>query len=384
MQNREAIVRLIKVSKSFEDNREEQVVKNLNLDIRKGEFLTLLGPSGCGKTTTLRMIAGFEDVTSGQIIIEGEDSGNKPPYKRNVNTVFQNYALFPHMNVFDNIAFGLREKKVPKEEIKQRVTEMLSLVRLSGFEKRMPAQMSGGQKQRVAIARALINNPKVLLLDEPLGALDLKLRKQMQLELKQLQQQLGITFVYVTHDQEEALTMSDRIAVMHKGILEQIGSPKEIYERPTSKFVAKFIGESNIFQGWITGKDGNDISVTMEGGTAKVYGEGFENDEMVYISVRPERMKYSREKIDGFSIYGEVKEHIYVGSIIKTIVELATEQRVTITRQPDDSLLAVGDKVWLYWSTENAVLMHTKEDHLYNIIEEPPFEAKEAEDEKKK
>ena len=384
MQNREAIVRLIKVSKSFEDNREEQVVKNLNLDIRKGEFLTLLGPSGCGKTTTLRMIAGFEDVTSGQIIIEGEDSGNKPPYKRNVNTVFQNYALFPHMNVFDNIAFGLREKKVPKEEIKQRVTEMLSLVRLSGFEKRMPAQMSGGQKQRVAIARALINNPKVLLLDEPLGALDLKLRKQMQLELKQLQQQLGITFVYVTHDQEEALTMSDRIAVMHKGILEQIGSPKEIYERPTSKFVAKFIGESNIFQGWITGKNGNDISVTMEGGTAKVYGEGFENDEMVYISVRPERMKYSREKIDGFSIYGEVKEHIYVGSIIKTIVELATEQRVTITRQPDDSLLAVGDKVWLYWSTENAVLMHTKEDHLYNIIEEPPFEAKEAEDEKKK
>lgn len=384
MQNREAIVRLIKVSKSFEDNREEQVVKNLNLDIRKGEFLTLLGPSGCGKTTTLRMIAGFEDVTSGQIIIEGEDSGNKPPYKRNVNTVFQNYALFPHMNVFDNIAFGLREKKVPKEEIKQRVTEMLSLVRLSGFEKRMPAQMSGGQKQRVAIARALINNPKVLLLDEPLGALDLKLRKQMQLELKQLQQQLGITFVYVTHDQEEALTMSDRIAVMHKGILEQIGSPKEIYERPTSKFVAKFIGESNIFQGWITGKDGNDISVTMEGGTAKVYGEGFENDEMVYISVRPERMKYSREKIDGFSIYGEVKEHIYVGSIIKTIVELATEQRVTITRQPDDSLLAVGDKVWLYWSKENAVLMHTKEDHLYNIIEEPPFEAKEAEDEKKK
>ena len=384
MQNREAIVRLIKVSKSFEDNREEQVVKNLNLDIRKGEFLTLLGPSGCGKTTTLRMIAGFEDVTSGQIIIEGEDSGNKPPYKRNVNTVFQNYALFPHMNVFDNIAFGLREKKVPKEEIKQRVTEMLSLVRLSGFEKRMPAQMSGGQKQRVAIARALINNPKVLLLDEPLGALDLKLRKQMQLELKQLQQQLGITFVYVTHDQEEALTMSDRIAVMHKGILEQIGSPKEIYERPTSKFVAKFIGESNIFQGWITGKDGNDISVTMEGGTAKVYGEGFGNDEMVYISVRPERMKYSREKIDGFSIYGEVKEHIYVGSIIKTIVELATEQRVTITRQPDDSLLAVGDKVWLYWSKENAVLMHTKEDHLYNIIEEPPFEVKEAEDEKKK
>ena len=307
MQNKEAIVRLIKVSKSFEDNREEQVVRNLNLDIRKGEFLTLLGPSGCGKTTTLRMIAGFEDATSGQIFIEGEEAGNKPPYKRNVNTVFQNYALFPHMNVFDNIAFGLKEKKVPKAEIKQRVTEMLALVRLSGFEKRMPAQMSGGQKQRVAIARALINNPKVLLLDEPLGALDLKLRKRMQIELKQLQQQLGITFVYVTHDQEEALTMSDRVAVMNKGVIEQIGTPQEIYERPTSKFVAKFIGESNIFQGWITGKDGNNISVTMEGGTAQVYGEGFEDDEMVYISVRPERMKYSKEKIDGFSIFGEVK-----------------------------------------------------------------------------
>lgn len=384
MQNGEAIVRLIKVNKYYESDKEQLVVKDLNLDIKKGEFLTLLGPSGCGKTTTLRMIAGFEDVSSGNIIIEGKDCINQPPYKRSVNTVFQNYALFPHMNVYDNIAFGLKQNKTPKNVIKSRVSKMLSLVQLSGFERRMPAQMSGGQKQRVAIARALINNPKVLLLDEPLGALDLKLRKQMQVELKHLQQKLGITFVYVTHDQEEALTMSDRVAVMHDGVLEQIGTPKEIYERPKTKFVAKFIGESNIFEGWITGKSGSDLSVTMEGGTATAVGDGFNNDEMVYISVRPERMKYSKEKIDGFSIYGEVKEHIYIGSIIKTVFELATEQTVTVARQPDDSLLSVGDKVWLYWDKENAVVMHTKEDPIYNIIEEPPFEeVKEAVDEAK-
>lgn len=370
MANEEAIVRLIKVDKTFDG---EKVVRNLDLDIRKGEFLTLLGPSGCGKTTTLRMIAGFEEATSGQILIEGEDASHKPPYKRNVNTVFQNYALFPHMNVYDNIAFGLVEKKVDKAEIRKRVTRMLSLVQLSGFEKRMPAQMSGGQKQRVAIARALINNPDVLLLDEPLGALDLKLRKQMQVELKHLQKKLGITFVYVTHDQEEALTMSDRVAVMNEGILEQIDEPKNIYERPSSKFVAKFIGESNIFEACISKVEGTHLEVTLEGGTAEAYGDGFVYDEMVYISVRPERMKYSKEPVDGFSIFGEVKEHIYVGSIIKTVIELTTEQRVMVTRQPDDSLLNIGDNVWLYWSKENAVVMHTKEDPIYNILEESAY-----------
>ena len=245
------IISLKDVDKSFED---ERVVKRLNLEVEEGEFLTMLGPSGCGKTTTLRMIAGFEYPTSGQIFLEGVDVESKKPNERDVNTVFQNYALFPHMNVFDNIAFGLVEKKVKKDEIRRRVEEMIKLVRLDGLEKRMPSQMSGGQKQRVAIARALVNRPRVLLLDEPLGALDLKLRKQMQVELKHLQRQLGITFIYVTHDQEEALTMSDRIAVMNRGNLEQVGTPEDIYNEPANAFVADFIGDSNIFNGIMTGK----------------------------------------------------------------------------------------------------------------------------------
>ena len=240
----EIIVKVDNVNKKYGDNH---VVKDLNMEIKKGEFLTMLGPSGCGKTTTLRMIAGFETPTDGNIYIEGEEIQNTEPFDREVNTVFQNYALFPHMTIYDNIAFGLSIKNVNKAEIKERVAEMLELVQLQGYENRKPDQLSGGQKQRVAIARALINRPKVLLLDEPLGALDLKLRKQMQFELKRLQKKLGITFIYVTHDQEEALTMSDRIAIMYGGNLEQIGTPEEIYEKPTSKFVADVIGGSNIF-----------------------------------------------------------------------------------------------------------------------------------------
>ena len=238
------IISLEGVEKRFGSNL---VVKKMNLEIAEGEFLTLLGPSGCGKTTTLRMIAGFEEASAGVIKVEGERIEDKEPFQRNVNTVFQNYALFPHMTVFNNVAYGLTIKKVPKPEIQERVMEMLRLVQLEGFEKRKPDELSGGQKQRVAIARALVNKPKVLLLDEPLGALDLKLRKQMQIELKRLQKKLGITFIYVTHDQEEALTMSDRIAVMHDGVLEQLDVPMEIYEHPKTKFVAGFIGESNIF-----------------------------------------------------------------------------------------------------------------------------------------
>ena len=245
MEEKKVIVDIRHVNKVYQGDN--AVVKDLDLQVYEGEFLTLLGSSGCGKTTTLRMIAGFESITSGSILVEGEDVENKEPYERNVNTVFQTYALFPHMTVFDNVAYGLRIKKVPKEEVKKRVTEMLGLVQLGGFEKRFPSQLSGGQKQRVAIARALINKPKVLLLDEPLGALDLKLRKQMQLELKRLQRKLKITFIYVTHDQEEALTMSDRIAVMSDGILQQVGTPKEIYEHPATRFVASFIGETNLF-----------------------------------------------------------------------------------------------------------------------------------------
>jgi len=226
---KKAIVEIRNVNKKYADNH---VVHDLNLDIYEGEFLTMLGPSGCGKTTLLRMIGGFEEATDGQILIEGENVDEKEPFERNVNTVFQSYALFPHLNIFNNIAYGLKMKKVPKGEIKERVQKMLELVQLNGYDKRFPSQLSGGQKQRVAIARALINNPKVLLLDEPLGALDLKLRKEMQLELKNLQKKLGITFIYVTHDQEEALTMSDRIAIMNQGYLDQLDVPEGIYEKP--------------------------------------------------------------------------------------------------------------------------------------------------------
>ena len=240
-----AIVQLKHVDKLYGDNR---VVKDLNMEVYEGEFLSILGPSGCGKTTTLRMIAGFEQQSAGSILVEGEAVENKEPFDRNVNTVFQSYALFPHMTVFDNVAFGLKMKRFKKQVIKSEVEQALSLVQLEGFEKRFPSQLSGGQRQRVAIARAIVNKPRVLLLDEPLGALDMKLRKQMQIELKHLQKKLAITFVYVTHDQEEALTMSDRIAVMNGGVLEQIDVPSEIYEHPRTKFVADFIGESNLFE----------------------------------------------------------------------------------------------------------------------------------------
>ena len=253
---KDVIVKIDKVNKKYGNNH---VVRDLFMDVYEGEFLTMLGPSGCGKTTTLRMIAGFETPSDGNIYIEGEKIQDTEPYDREVNTVFQNYALFPHMTIYENVAFGLTIKKVNKIEIKQRVTEMLELVQLTGYENRKPSQLSGGQKQRVAIARALINRPKVLLLDEPLGALDMKLRKQMQFELKRLQRKLGITFIYVTHDQEEALTMSDRIAIMYGGNLEQIGTPKEIYEKPASKFVGDFIGESNIFYGVAGDRHGHGI-----------------------------------------------------------------------------------------------------------------------------
>lgn len=363
------MVELRNVDKFYGANK---VVKNLNLQIREGEFLTMLGPSGCGKTTTLRMIAGFEAVTSGAVIIEGENVGNKAPYQRNVNTVFQNYALFPHMNVYDNIAFGLTEKKVKKEEIRQRVGEMLSLVQMDGYEKRMPSQLSGGQKQRVAIARALVNRPKVLLLDEPLGALDLKLRKQMQVELKHLQRQLGITFVYVTHDQEESLTMSDRIAVMNNGILEQIGPPDKIYNQPATKFVADFIGESNILEASVGSVDGNNLNVIFETGNAEVSAAGFSQDEMVYISVRPEKLKCSAAAVPGFNLRGTVKEHIYVGSIIKTIIELPNGQDLKMSLLAGTPLIAPGEVVWVYWEKDGTVVLHTHEETLYNLIEQVP------------
>ena len=361
------IIRLTDVDKSFDD---ERVVKKLNLDVEEGEFLTMLGPSGCGKTTTLRMIAGFEVPTSGQIFLEGEEVDDKKPNERNVNTVFQNYALFPHMNVFDNIAFGLVEKKVKKDEIRSRVEEMIKLVQLDGMEKRMPAQMSGGQKQRVAIARALVNRPKVLLLDEPLGALDLKLRKQMQGELKALQRRLGITFIYVTHDQEEALTMSDRIAVMNRGRLEQVGTPEEVYNHPETKFVADFIGESNIIEGYIENMTDDSIEVTMESGKAIIHETGYRMEEMVYLCIRPENLKISTEAKEGFRFRGQVKEHIFIGSTNKTMIEMPNGKMLKSVTPAEDELIPVGTAVNVFWNPGKAVVMRTKEEQIYNVIEQ--------------
>ena len=264
-----------------------QVLNNINLYVRENEFLTLLGPSGCGKTTTLRIIGGFERPTQGNVIFEGKDITNVPPYERQINTVFQKYALFPHMDIFENIAFGLRIKKVPKDEIRKRVKEMLRLVNLQGFENRSIDSLSGGQQQRVAIARALVNEPKVLLLDEPLGALDLKLRKDMQMELKNMQKRVGITFIYVTHDQEEALTMSDTVVVMDKGVIQQIGTPIDIYNEPKNVFVAKFIGESNIVDGIMY----KDFVVEFAGKVFDCVDKGFKERENVDVVIRPEDLE---------------------------------------------------------------------------------------------
>ena len=275
------IIEIKNVSKTYGDNT---VLKNLSLNIRKNEFLTLLGPSGCGKTTTLKILAGFESGDSGKVLFNGEDISNLPPYKRQLNTVFQKYALFPHMNVYENIAFGLKIKKVSKNEIDKKVSEMLKLVALECFEKRAIDSLSGGQQQRVAIARALVNEPKVLLLDEPLGALDLKLRKEMQSELKRIQQRLGITFIFVTHDQEEALTMSDTIVVMNKGVIQQMGSPEDIYNEPANAFVADFIGESNIVDGIML----EDLKVEFCDHVFTCVDKGFNTNEAVDVVIRPE------------------------------------------------------------------------------------------------
>lgn len=278
------LIDLVDIRKTY---GEDDALKNITLYIRDGEFLTLLGPSGCGKTTMLRLIAGFTMPTEGKILIDGKDVSAVPPFKRRVNTVFQKYALFPHLNVYENIAFGLRIKKVSEKEIVRRVGEMLELVNLTGFEKRSIQRLSGGQQQRVAIARALVNHPKILLLDEPLGALDLKLRKDMQTELRKIQQALELTFVYVTHDQEEALTMSDTVVVMNNGHIQQIGSPIDIYNEPINAFVADFIGESNIVNGCMP----QDCLVEFAGKKFECVDKGFGSNEMVDVVIRPEDVK---------------------------------------------------------------------------------------------
>ena len=282
----EELIRLVNISKEYDG---EKVLDQINLYILRNEFLTLLGPSGCGKTTTLRLIGGFESPTSGDVLFNGKPMQDLPPFKRKVNTVFQRYALFPHMNVFDNVAFGLKIKKMDKKSIEMKVNEMLELVNLPGFGKRAIDSLSGGQQQRVAIARALVNEPEVLLLDEPLSALDLKMRKEMQLELKKIQQRLGITFVFVTHDQEEALTMSDTIVVMNKGKIQQIGTPIDIYNEPKNAFVADFIGESNIIDGIMH----KDFLVSFLNRPVECVDKGFLPDEAVDVVIRPEDIKFS-------------------------------------------------------------------------------------------
>lgn len=356
----DVFVQLAQVSKSFDS--EEAVVKNLNLDIKKGEFLTLLGPSGCGKTTTLRMIAGFETPNSGRILIEGEDITYKAPHERSVNTVFQNYALFPHMTIFDNIAFGLKMKNTPKEEIKIKVSEMLKMVQLEGYENRMPSQLSGGQMQRVAIARAIVNNPKVLLLDEPLAALDLKLRKQMQLELKHLQKKLGITFVFVTHDQEEALTMSDRIVVMNGGIIEQVGTPEELYEKPTTKFVANFLGETNLLEGEVTKVKDREVllHLPIEDDIIRIPNFAYTLGDKFTVSVRPERIKI-KEQFEEDDVYLQCtfKERIYTGSSIKTVLTMKNGREVTVNEPIGQNFNFKNDKEPIYatWKSVHTIVI---------------------------
>ena len=310
------LIDLVGVSKTFDGDTE--ALKPINLYIRKKEFITLLGPSGCGKTTTLRLIAGFETPTTGRILFEGKDITDVPPYKRRVNTVFQKYALFTHMNVYENIAFGLRLKKRPQAEVDQKVTELLHLVGLDGFGKRTVDKLSGGQQQRVAIARALANEPEVLLLDEPLGALDLKLRKEMRVELKNMQQRLGITFIYVTHDQEEALSMSDTIVVMKDGFIQQIGTPTDVYNEPKNAFVADFIGESNIMRGTMI----RDELVEFEGRPFPCVDKGFGENVPVDVVVRPEDVKLS-EPEEG-QVAGVVQSVVFKGVHYEMMIKTDT------------------------------------------------------------
>ncbi len=361
-------VRLLEVVKRFGDM---VAVDHLTLDIQDGEFFSLLGPSGCGKTTTLRMIGGFEEPTAGLIELQGEDVTWLPPFKRNVNTVFQNYALFPHLTIYDNVAFGLRRKGVKDAEVKRRVTEMLELVELPGFERRKPTQISGGQAQRVALARALINRPAVLLLDEPLGALDLKLRKQMQVELKRIQQEVGITFIYVTHDQEEAMTMSDRIAVMNQGHLEQLGDPESLYERPSTRFVAGFLGISNLLPGAVEGTDGRYATVRMADTTSVRAPSALVGSHAdVSVGVRPEKIRLREpadETPDGHNrMTGVVRDASYLGVSTQYLVEARGGARLTVYEQNVErttraELWAPGEEVLLTWSP----------DHSFVVVDQP-------------
>jgi spermidine/putrescine transport system ATP-binding protein len=372
-----AAIELVGVEKEFTGGGHDvKAVERVDLRIAEGEFFSMLGPSGCGKTTTLRMIAGFEEPTSGQILLQGRDMVGVPPFKRDVNMVFQQYALFPHMDVFENVAFGLRRKKVDKGEIKRRVAETLALVELEGREKRKPRQLSGGQQQRVALARALVNRPRALLLDEPLGALDLKLRQAMQLELKRIQREVGITFVYVTHDQEEALTMSDRLVVMDAGRIEQLGSPRELYEHPATRFVANFIGTSNILTGrlerrgdiWALAGLGPDERVLVANPGHVQPGEDVE------LAVRPEKIVLRTEQDppppDRSALRAKVDEVVYLGTSTQYRTVTDGGETIAVYRQnasatPGADVLT-GQVGWLEWPPEHSYVLGggTKEETL--------------------
>ena len=352
-------VRLERMSKRFGDF---VAVRALDLDIERGEFFTMLGPSGCGKTTTLRVIAGFEEPTEGVVRLDGTDVTGLPAFKRPTNTVFQSYALFPHMSVEDNVAFGLKRKKVDKADIRTRVGEELERVGLAAEAKRKPRQLSGGQQQRVALARALVNRPAVLLLDEPLGALDLKLRKNLQIQLKQIQRAVGITFVYVTHDQEEALTMSDRIAVMNKGVIEQVDEPETVYERPSTTFVAGFIGVSNLMPGEVTSTNGSSAQLRLDAGVeVRTESTGASVGERAHAVVRPEKLEIhpSGTTIDGRpSVEGSIESSVYLGTATQVVVRLPDGTGMTVLVPNADTearrrLPGPGDDVRLAWSSEN-------------------------------
>ncbi len=372
MKTTKNIVELENISVSFDG---EKILDALNLEIKDKEFITLLGPSGCGKTTTLRIIAGFLEQDEGDILFEGEIINGVPAYKRQVNTIFQRYALFPHLNVYENVAFGLRVKKLPEKEVRAKVEEMLSLVNLTGFEKRKIDTLSGGQQQRVAIARAIANHPKVLLLDEPLAALDLKLRKDMQKELKRIQTQLGITFIFVTHDQEEALTMSDRVVVMDSGKIQQIGTPQDIYNEPKNAFVADFIGESNIVDGVMK----KDFLVEFSGQSFQCLDKGFNQNEAVDVVVRPEDVDIVPS--DKGMLTGVVTSVSFLGVHYEIIVDIGGFKWMIQTT--DENF--VGDKVGLYIEPDAIHIMKKSEysglygdyssyseemDHLSDIVEE--------------